>query len=67
MYIDLGIAGNIGELIELIKEHNVPNDAMLTAAGGDCHMIVRTSEYTGITEVIFDEKDYSDEWNECFG
>ena len=64
MYIDLGIAGNVGELLELIEEYNIPNTATLTAAGGDCHMIVNTDKNAEISEIVFDEKDYSEEWNE---
>ena len=67
MYIDLGIAKNVKELIELIKEYEIPNTATLTAAGGDCHMIVNTNENAVISEIIFDEKDYSEEWNEEYG
>jgi hypothetical protein len=64
MYIDLGIASNVKELIEMIEEYNIPGTATLTAAGGDCHMIVNTNEDAEISEIVFDEKDYSEEWNE---
>lgn len=64
MYIDLGIAKNISELLELIEEYNIPKTATLTAAGGDCHMIVNTNKDAEISEIVFDEKDYSEEWNE---
>lgn len=67
MYIDLGIARNVSELLELIKEYDIPKTAILTAAGGDCHMIVNTNENAVISEIIFDEKDYSEEWNEEYG
>lgn len=64
MYIDLGIASNVKELIEMIEEYNIPGTATITAAGGDCHMIVKTDNNAVISEMVFDEKDYSDEWNE---
>ena len=64
MYIDLGITNNVGELLELIEEYNIPRTATLTAAGGDCHMIVNTDDNAVISEIVFDEKDYSEEWNE---
>ena len=64
MYVDLGVASNVGELIELIKEFDIPNNATLTAAGADCHVIVKMNEDAEISVVTFDEKDYSEEWNE---
>ena len=64
MYIDLGIAKNVNELLEIIEEYNILKTVFLTAAGGDCHIIVNTDKNGVISEIIFDEKDYSEEWNE---
>lgn len=50
--------GTIKDLREAIKD--LPDDMCLSAAGGDCYVLVNRSENT----VVLDEKDWSDSWNE---
>ena len=58
MYINLGVAKNVGELIELIKEYDIPNNAQLSAAGEDCYVIVNTDKNAEIDGIVFDGNDY---------
>ncbi len=55
MWKDLGIAGTVGELMDVLK--NMPKDTVISAAGGDCHIL------TDGETVVLDEKGYSEEWN----
>ncbi len=54
---DMGIVGTVGELVDKLSA--MPRDLCLSAAGGDCHIL-----YNGLNQIVLDEKDYSDEWNE---
>lgn len=53
----LGVAGTVGELIDILKK--MEPETQISAAGGDCHVL-----FNGNKQVVFDEKDYSEEWNE---
>ncbi len=62
-YKHLGIAGSVKELISILK--GLPKESSLSAAGGDCHVIIQVDSDGICKNVIFDEKDYSEEWNDC--
>lgn len=53
---DLGVCKTVGELINILSK-DIPLDSEISAAGAECHVL-----FNGST-VVFDEKDYSDEWN----
>lgn len=58
----LGLAGTVNELINILK--NLPKDTPISAAGGDCHVIIKNNISGTCEYVVLDEKDYSEEWNE---
>lgn len=58
MYKNIGFVNNVGELLELIKENNIPNDAPLSAAGEDCNVIINTDKNGKINGIVFDGNDY---------
>ena len=53
---DLGIFSTVGQLVDKLK--TLSRYKSVSAAGGFCHLL-----YDG-QSVVFDEKDYSEEWNE---
>ncbi len=53
---ELRTCSTVGELMEVLTQ--LPAEMEITAAGGDCHVL------TNNKTVVFDEKDYSEEWNE---
>lgn len=48
----------VGELIDILSK--LPKDYNISASGGDCHILINEAEKM----MVFDEKDYSEEWNE---
>ena len=67
MYELLGTPKTVGELVELLRENIIDEDAIITAAGATCHVISKYDEDGKVTNIIFDDDDYSEEWNEEFG
>lgn len=66
MYELLGIPKTVGELVELLRENVIDEDAVITAAGATCYVISNYDKDDKIINIIFDDDDYSEEWNEQF-
>lgn len=60
----LGTVNTVMELIELLHDNAVNEDALVTNSGAKCHVIAQTNEEGEIANIIFEDNDYSDEWNE---
>lgn len=57
----LGIVGTVKELKKILEE--LPEDVPISAAGGDCYVIIKNNDDGTCEYVVLDEKDYSEEWN----
>lgn len=57
MWKNAGIATTVKDLKEILSAY--PDDYTISAAGGDCYVLINKNEKS----IVFDEKDYSDEWN----
>ena len=66
MYEFLGMPKTVGELVNLLRENVVDEDAVITSMGAACHVISKYDKDGKITNIIFDDDDYSEEWNEEF-
>lgn len=60
----LGRVKTVGELVELLRENCVDEDARVFASGAFCHVILKHNGRGKVTNIIFDDDDYSEEWNE---
>ena len=63
-YEFLGKAFTVGELVELLHDNAVNEDALLHLSGVECNVIVEYNANEEITNVILDDDDYSEQWNE---
>lgn len=63
-YEFLGTATTVKELDDLLRDNVINEDAVVTAAGATCHVIMKYNEDGKVTNIIFDDDNYSDEWNE---
>lgn len=62
-YDFLGTVKTVGELVELLHENAVDENASITAAGAECHVMMGYDNKGNII-ITFDDDDYSEEWSE---
>ena len=62
----LGTVNTVKELVDLLHDNAVNEEALVTTCGAKCHVIAQTNE-NEITNIILEDDDYTDEWNEEYG
>lgn len=64
-YECLGTVKTVKELIDLLTENAVDEDATVTASGAECNVIIGYDQFNGTTlTVTFEDDDYAELWNE---
>lgn len=59
----LGTVTTVKELVDLLHDNAVNEDALVSTCGAKCHVIAQTNGKE-ITNIILEDDDYSEEWNE---
>ena len=64
-YQFIGKAKTVKELVNILRENVVDEDATVTAMGAECNIIIGYDENNGnVVSVVFEDEDRSEEWNE---
>lgn len=61
----LGKVKTVKELVDLLTENAVDEDATVTASGAECNVILGYDQFTAKSlSITFEDDDYADLWNE---
>ena len=63
-YEFLGDATTVADLVRLLHENAINEDAIVSACGAHAHVIAQYDDKGNATHIIIDDDDYSDDWND---
>lgn len=60
----LGTVKTVRELVDLLHDNAINENASVHTCGVECHVIAQSNEKGNVINIIFEDNDYTDEWNE---